>query len=330
MLNSYSKKDPSWNGICHGWAPAAASYPEPLPVTVVNKDGIKIEFGSSDIKALISFYYAWEAAQYTDSGDENWGFKEGDDGKKTYWAKDPNMSYFIYRQVGQRCDRAAVFQGLCKGRSINPAVFHLAVTNVIGRYHRSFVADVDPKLQIWNQPVFGYATKVLKVESIQAGDSGDDEDTDHPPANGAVKRVLVHTTFTYVDEMDPSYNPKGQPKTDKKEMAYWLELDAGGKIVGGEWSRGIFRARDRRTDFIGFLWRTSRVPFLGDFLILNDLYRSKSSKSTSYAVSRNFTPGLEDTYFEVNSSTIPSFSFDVYMGATSRKKDAITVISAGN
>ena len=51
-----SKEDPRWEGICHGWAPAAAHYKEPEPIDVVNDDGILVPFGSSDIKALLSYY----------------------------------------------------------------------------------------------------------------------------------------------------------------------------------------------------------------------------------------------------------------------------------
>jgi len=47
-------------GICHGWALASIHHKEPLPKILLNPDGIRIPFGSSDIKALLSFYYAQE------------------------------------------------------------------------------------------------------------------------------------------------------------------------------------------------------------------------------------------------------------------------------
>jgi len=46
---------PIWYGICHGWAAAAFTYKEPSPVTLENSDGVKIPFGSADIKALLSY-----------------------------------------------------------------------------------------------------------------------------------------------------------------------------------------------------------------------------------------------------------------------------------
>lgn len=45
----------SWEGLCHGWAPAAINFEEPKPVTVTNSDNIEIPFGSADIKALLTF-----------------------------------------------------------------------------------------------------------------------------------------------------------------------------------------------------------------------------------------------------------------------------------
>lgn len=51
-----SPQDPQWEGICHGWAPASLSFAQPNVVELTNADGIKISFGSSDIKALLSYW----------------------------------------------------------------------------------------------------------------------------------------------------------------------------------------------------------------------------------------------------------------------------------
>lgn len=47
----------SWEGYCHAWAPAATQWPEPAPNFVINRDGIPINFGSGDVKALIVANY---------------------------------------------------------------------------------------------------------------------------------------------------------------------------------------------------------------------------------------------------------------------------------
>ena len=82
--------------------------------------------------------------------------------------------------------------------------------------------------------------------------------------------------------------------------------------MGGKWSRGIFKPRSQQTNFIGFAWRASRVPFLGEFQFLNKLYKTSYQVVNGYAASRNYTPGLRDTYFEVNASQIPEFDWNAY------------------
>lgn len=44
----------TWFGICHAWAPATILFKEPGALTVESKDQIKVEFGASDVKALLS------------------------------------------------------------------------------------------------------------------------------------------------------------------------------------------------------------------------------------------------------------------------------------
>ena len=58
-LSLYSKHDLWWEGICHGWSQAASHYPEPSPVVVTNQAGIKIPFGSSDVKGLLAMHEAY-------------------------------------------------------------------------------------------------------------------------------------------------------------------------------------------------------------------------------------------------------------------------------
>ena len=45
---------PTWEGLCHAWAPATLDLSNPAPVALTNEDGVSIPFGSSDVKALIT------------------------------------------------------------------------------------------------------------------------------------------------------------------------------------------------------------------------------------------------------------------------------------
>jgi hypothetical protein len=53
-----------WMGICHGWVPAAINNPEPAPTEATNKEGVVVPFGSTDVKALLSYYYGVPAYDY--------------------------------------------------------------------------------------------------------------------------------------------------------------------------------------------------------------------------------------------------------------------------
>ena len=46
---------PAWQVYCHGWTAASIAFEEPAPILVTNPDGLRIPFGSSDIKALLTY-----------------------------------------------------------------------------------------------------------------------------------------------------------------------------------------------------------------------------------------------------------------------------------
>jgi hypothetical protein len=44
-----------WWGLCHAWAPATIAFEEPNPISLVGDSGIKVDFASSDVKALLTY-----------------------------------------------------------------------------------------------------------------------------------------------------------------------------------------------------------------------------------------------------------------------------------
>lgn len=62
LVSKFSKSSDaslsSWQGYCHAWAPVALHYPEPGPVTRMSREGLLIEFGASDVKAIMIASYA--------------------------------------------------------------------------------------------------------------------------------------------------------------------------------------------------------------------------------------------------------------------------------
>jgi hypothetical protein len=222
--------DPSaaeWEGICHGWSPATINHDEPLPKLMRNPDGIEIPFGSSDIKALLSYYYA-------------------------YGYKIPNT-----HQMGRRCFRGSFFnRSKDCWDDMNAGAFHIVLANRVGIEGRSFIMDLERYREVWNHPVTDYKSRVLR-ETPPWSDS----------APGTKKVIEVETLIHYLDDNGNDWNRvMGTPKQMVKKVTYryLLDIDENGAIIGGKWmstSRPDFLwyvGKVRK--FEGTLWR------LGDLL----------------------------------------------------------------
>jgi hypothetical protein len=186
----------SWEGICHGWSAAALLYVEPAPVELVNPDGIRVRFGSSDVKALLSYFYAWDAATPA-------------------------------HNLGLRCDGRRSPYDAC-GEDANAGAFHIILANEIGLKHVGFIADVDPSPEVWNQPVYAYESSVISERGPSRNSAigtdrqvlvetkmtySEESVSQWEPVSGTEK--FRHTTVVY---------------------RYWLELNASGEIIGGSWA----------------------------------------------------------------------------------------------
>lgn len=188
-----------WEGICHGWAPASMNHNEPTPKVMTNPDGIQIPFGSSDIKALLSYYYAQE-------------FKVANT-----------------HQMGRRCsDHGIIILSKHCKEDLNAGAFHIVLTNKIGRMGEAFLADLDRLREVWNHPVVAYETEIIKDNMKPKMNS----------ARGTKKVVRVNTTVSYIDEAPNTWSPvlgtSGQI-VETKEFLYDLDLSAYGTIIGGDW-----------------------------------------------------------------------------------------------
>ncbi len=262
VLKTYSPQDLWWEGICHGWALAAANYPEPDQSEVINKDGIKVNFGASDVKALLSMHDA-----YNSKG--------------------------IYARIGARCGVVGKVPGEAfpedgdvsmpsardaarpECADVNAGAFHVVLTNLIGIKSQGFVVDVDRFNDVWNQPVTGYESTVMNELPVSPVEYRE----------GVDKKVRVVTLMHYGDELDfwskeaelegiISFVSK-QPVTgtnlqvtSTRRYEYVLEIDSFGKIVGGEW------ISDSRPDMVWSKVKDAkfldgRFPLAG----LNKIYR---------------------------------------------------------
>lgn len=189
----------AWEGICNGWAPATLNHNEPTPKEFTNPDGITVPFGSSDIKALLSYYYAYIHKIETN------------------------------QQMGRHCagGRWQNWNQDCES-NLNPGSFHIALTNNVGIRNKSFLVDIDRYEEVWNHPIVGYYSQNLGDIPLTGKES-----------LGTARKLKIRTRIIYVDEAtqntwDPIMETPLQ-KTVNREYAYELHLDANNTIIGGEW-----------------------------------------------------------------------------------------------
>jgi hypothetical protein len=146
-------------------------------------------------------------------------------------------------------------------RDMSPDLFHLVIGNVIGRFSLSFVADVEAKAAVWNQPAVSYHVLKSVPISVEA-------------ANGLMAVYnfnwrssllrYMEVKFTFIREafnvnVPLTYSNDVNEYTAERIYQYILELDDSGNIIGGEWLYGS------RYDHVDFLWYyilqiTIRVP----------------------------------------------------------------------
>jgi hypothetical protein len=220
-----SRGAPEWYGICHGWSPATINHKEPTPKILMSNDGIRVPFGSSDIKALLSWYYA------------------------------NHHSVDSTHQMGKRCFSFGLNPG-CSRNDLNAGAFHVVLANTIGITGEGFVADIEKSELVWNYPVHHYKTEIVKVYK-PADDSA--------PGTVKRIRVKTEMGYVKENKVNSWYplaaangNVIGVAKYD-----YMLDIDSAGKIVGGEWvtkTRPDFIwSMDRATEFQGMFSRMAEL-----------------------------------------------------------------------
>jgi hypothetical protein len=186
-----------WQGICHGWAPASINHDEPTPKILLNPHGLEVPFGSSDIKALLSYFYA---------------------------------NHFPLRsthQLGKRCQLN--FGRNCE-QDLNAGAFHLILTNRLGLRGESFVADVERKRQVWNHAISSFQSKIVhsSLKSVEDSAPG-------TVRRVYVKSTIIFVKSIKRNSWFPVLGTDLQVY-DQKDYEYTLDLNGNGEIIGGEWT----------------------------------------------------------------------------------------------
>ena len=195
-----SPNDTSWFGICHGVAPASLNHAEPKNRTVVTRDGIKLNFYSSDVKALLSYQYA------------------------KIWSSPIKF-------LGNRCNVGSwdevtpLTRDKCE--DLNPGAFHIIFTNYIGLRNKTFIVDIDPLAEVWNHVPKSYYYDVYEEYETREG-----------ATPGTAKVVWVGAALSYAAAIAPFFEPViglEQGYYVENNYSYLLDLDQYGNIIGGKW-----------------------------------------------------------------------------------------------
>ena len=217
---------PTWFGICHGWAPAAIAVPQATKAVVKNG----VTFYPGDLEALMSA--AWSGEDYS------------------------------VKFISERCDADAlptdsygrIRAGEC--RDMNPGSFHVVIGNMLGKRGLAIVEDRTADGEVWNQPVASYkVTKQTEVTEAQAAALVGLAGSSYTYNADAARFVSVETDLKWITESEPSRRARAASTyTRTTKLAYVLELDAAGTILGGEWVGAS------KTNHPDFLWWPTSTP----------------------------------------------------------------------
>ncbi len=218
----------TWFGLCHAWVPA--SMLEERPERAVTHNGVTFEVG--DMEALLIAAYNRAPADMI-GGRCNLG---NDDDNKV-----------------ERDEQGRATATEC--RDTNPGSFHVIMSNYLGIMNRPYAEDRTYDYQVWNQPVVAFeVTKMEKIDVAKANELltvDGDEYIYNPDAESLYE---VHASTTYITESSASTTPADASRYERTDTyTYILEIDAEGKIIGGEW---FGRSQASLPDF---LWSPKRI-----------------------------------------------------------------------
>ncbi|KAJ3091686.1 hypothetical protein HK102_013819 [Quaeritorhiza haematococci] len=214
---------PTWFGICHAWAPAALLEPEPR--CPINVNGVT--FRVADIKALMTQMY------------DKSGIRTVFGGNRCNDVTPTRDAYGRYKSFA------------C--RDVTPDYWHILMTNAMGRFNTSFVADVTASAEVWNHPMTAMRIERLQQINLQQGAQLIDPSlTSYPfnPNARSLAYVVMRIWYTVETEQDGPLVETGlvdQYFTRYKDLTYLLELDGSNNIIGGEW---LGKSKQDHPDFI--------------------------------------------------------------------------------
>ncbi len=242
-------KIPTWEGLCHAWAPATMAFQEPKAVEVTNSKGVTVPFGSSDIKALLTYMLHLNDQDEQSQSLGGRCYEDFAELTKDLRAGKITAAEYKSRRSSSSC------------RDTNAGAFHIVIANQLGMMNEGFVADITTDAEVWNQPIYKFSSRIV----------ADDLAPSRKAAKGTVKEVEIETTLGYITEVDQSYNPNNSGSLAELNYHYRVELNAKGDIIGGEWIVDNENSNEDRPDF---LWKRPTPSFSGKFKELGAIYKA--------------------------------------------------------
>jgi hypothetical protein len=255
-----------WEGICHGWATAAIHFPRPShQVDIRLPNGKRLRFYPEDIKALASLLWAHSIIQ-----DNRWLNEEGQPqgGGVLYAGLRCNEKKPAIDEWGRTYDDSpdrisGNLESRCVG--VHPAVWHLALANIMGLQGRSFIVERKIAAPVDNHPLARYSAQYFNPYTGEYGPlersvvALSTRDQFYSFRNRDTQKLVgVKLTMTYTDWERPSRESTDAPSQDQLkdvDMYYDLELSSDGTIIGGQWrvtevgSAGRIRAERTQPNF---------------------------------------------------------------------------------
>ena len=240
ILN-HNDKDTDWFGHCNGQSAAAARHQNPGGASFKNVFRPKgcdeetncVKFTPMMLRALMAEIYMTSKARFI--GGHRCEVEEGQ--LRTDYENRPDP------------------ESMTECQDPNPGTFHLALTNWLGRKGQVIIGDFNRDVQVWNFPIYGYkysyrngGQRLSRAEALAA--TGSTKHSDYVFNKEASSFVVVDMAIYYAKALDlPVPDPKNElpARSTIRRLAYILELDESGKILGGEWIEG---AKKSHPDFI--------------------------------------------------------------------------------
>jgi ankyrin repeat protein len=241
----------TWEGICHAWAPALLSYQTPKPILLTSPEGLVIPFGSSDIKALLSFGVHLADGELSPELRDNTLFA----GKRCNLNIKKLKERLAKREITRAEYEKEINDPAC-GEDLNAGSFHIILTNMIGIRQTGFVIDKTPTSEVWNQPVLEYSSQVQPTDLFRLRRTA---------TPGAQSQRRIKTKVKMIVEVGQDWNTTFHKESIKDfDLEYWIDLDYRGEIIGGEW------ISEARPDFV---WANTKVSaFEGIMQLLEPIY----------------------------------------------------------